>query len=209
MIIGKETLNETLTAGQLSYQALKDHSSYDARDLALQAADEITDQLREAINNYRDRIDENEFCVVYVIATDPLLINLKRRKFYCWPWLPSPRPNQSVFLYNKGLDRITKRLWVLPDAITMSELASPGLIVHKRYQTMQNWSKSFYKGSFWKDIRDEHKISMLSQEEWFDSNRGELAKSGLDLKSPSIADSFDFSKIAAGQFKNTKDVLSV
>lgn len=193
------------TAGELANQALKDNSKYDARDIALAVTDDLTEHFRKAAENYRDKIEEDEFCVIMLIAKDPLIKNLKRRKFYCWPWLPSPRPNQAVFLYNKRLDKFTKRLWVLPCEEVMAELATSDLIVDKRYETMRDWSVAFYKGTFWEFIRYQHDIKMLSQQEYFDLHKDELLKSGFNFENPSIAESFDFSKISCGQVEKPMD----
>lgn len=197
------------TAGDLANQALNDKTKYDAREVAHASTDDVGKHLREAIENYRDKIDDNEFCVVMVIASDPLIKNLKRRKFYCWPYLPSPRPNQAVFLYNKALDRITKRLWVLPCAEVMAELATSDLIVHKQYETMQAWSVAFFKGRFWDFIRYQHDIKMLSQEEYFELNRDELLKSGINIRNPGLSEAFDFSKIECHNVGNPEIPLPV
>ena len=130
------------TAGQLSHKASSDKTKYDALEVGYGMTDDIDKHLRQAIENYRNIIDEPEFCVVMLLGKDPMIKNVVRRKFYCWPYLPSPRPNQAVFLYNKGLDKITKRLWVLPSDMVMAELASLA-VVHKRYKTMQAWSVAF------------------------------------------------------------------
>ena len=188
-------MSQHLAASDLAKKALSDNTKYDAREIAHAWTDDIYPQLQEAIANYRDKIDQDEFCVVMVIATDPLLVNLKRRKFYCWPYLPSPRPNQSVFLYNKRLDIITKRLWVLPHPDAMAVLATPGFAVQKEYVNMKRWSMSFFEGSFWDDIRKEHGIKMLSQEEFDALNREKLVEAGLESRNPSAPEPFDFSKI--------------
>jgi hypothetical protein len=197
---------EFKTSGQLSHKALSDQTTYDALEVAHASTDDVLAQLYEAAHNYQDKIDEREYCIVMVIAKDPLLVNLKRRKFYCWPWLPSPRPNQAVFLYNKMLDRITNRLWVLPCEISMAILGDPSLTVGKEYASMKRWSISFYRGSFWRDIRDEHKIKMLSQEEYFELHREELLKSGIDVSNPGVSEPFDFSKISAGQLEHSGNI---
>ncbi len=197
------------TAGELANQALKDTTKYDAREIAHAVTDDIEKHLYESIEKYKDKIEQDEFCVVMVIATDPLIHNLKRRKFYCWPWLPSPRPNQAVFLYNKPYDRIIKRLWVLPCAQTMAELATSNLIVHKTYQTMQAWSVAFFKGTFWDFVRHHSDIKMLSQEEHFELARQELLKTGIDISDLNKPQPFDFSKIVAGNFANPGEPLTV
>lgn len=195
------------TAGELANKALNDTNKYDARELALEVTDDLEDQLYQAVSNYESQIPQQEFCVVMIIASDPLIHNLKRRKFYCWPWLPSPRPNQAVFLYNKSAQRIIRRLWVLPCAQTMAELADSRLIVDKRYTTMQAWSKAFFKGNFWDFIREDQGINMLSQQEYFDLEGIQNGDPIRNFSEPCIPESFDFSKISCGKFENSKDAI--
>lgn len=185
----------TTTAGQLSHKALCDTTKYDALEVGHAMADGIEEQLYESIRLHEPIIDEDEFCVVMVIAKDNMLCNLIRRKFYCWPYLPKPRPNQAVFLYNKSLGRITKRLWVLPSDMVMAELSSMQQ-VHKRYQTMQAWSIAFFKGTFWEYIRHEHNIDMPSEHEYFLINRKKLIEAGCQITPHNVIEPFDFSKIA-------------
>jgi hypothetical protein len=182
------------TAGELSRKAASDTTKYDAREVGHAMSDDITKHLWDSINIYRSMIDEDEFCVVMIIAKDSLIPNLTRRKFYCWPYLPQPRPNQAVFLYNKQSDRITKRLWVLPSDIVMAELASLA-VVDKRYKTMQAWSVAFFEGKFWEYIRYEHDITMPSETEYLTLHRDELLKAGCKLPQPGSSEPFDFSKI--------------
>lgn len=194
------------TAGELQQQVDKDTTKYDAREVGHALSDDIGKHLRECIDIYKYKIAEPEFCIVMLIAKDPLIKNLMRRKFYGWPYLPSPRPNQSVFLYNRAKDDITKRLWVLPSAMVMAELAGTNVIVHKRYQTMQAWSVAFYKGTFWDYIRHEHQITIPSEREYFLANREKLIKAGCKIPKPGFADAFDFSKIAIEKIIDTQDI---
>lgn len=198
---------QRITAGELSRKAQSDTTKYDALEVGHWLAEDIDKHLREAINNYRNIIDEPEFCVVMVIATDPLIKNLMRRKFYCWPYLPSPRPNQSVFLYNKGLDKITKRLWVLPSAQVMAELAGTSIIVHKRYQTMQAWSVAFFKNTFWEYVRHDQNIDMLSEHEYFLKHREELIKAGCKPLTSDFSDPFDFDKVNIKKVVDTQPAI--
>lgn len=188
---------ERPTAGELSKKAANDQTKYDALEVGHAIADDIGVHLREAIEKHKNLIDEPEFCVVMVIAKDSLIPNLIRRKFYCWPYLPKPRPNQAVFLYNKAKDRITKRLWVLPSDVVMAELAGTNVIVHKRYETMQAWSVAFFKGTFWEFIRYQHGIDMLSEHEYFLKHREELIKAGCQVPNSPVSEPFDFSKVQA------------
>lgn len=192
-----------ITAGELSRKAFADTTKYDAIEVGHALADDLDVQLRICIENYRDKIDENEFCVVMLIASDPLIANLQRRKFYAWPFLPKPRPNQSVFLYNKGRDRITHRLWVLPSAMVMAELAEAGA-VDKRYQTMQAWSIAFFKGRFWEYVRFDQKIDLLSETEYRLQHRQELVNASSHESEFAFSESFDFDKIAIDHIVDTQ-----
>ncbi len=182
------------TAGELSQEALKDNTKYNAREVGEAMCADTEIELQKCIDKYRTIIDEDEFCLVRLIASDPLIKNAKRFKYYAWPYLPSPRPNQAVFLYNKKLDKITKRLWVLPNAILMSKLASV-CVVPKEYETMQAWSIAFYDGKFWEFIRYQHGITMPSEHEYFLAHRDELIKAGCKIPDSTYSEPFDFSKI--------------
>jgi len=197
-------MTERITAGELSKKALSDTTKYDALEVGHAMADDIGAEIRKSIEIYKPMIGEKEFCVVMVIASDPLIKNLIRRKFYCWPYLPSPRPNQAVFLYNKDKDDITKRLWVLPSAAVMAELAGTSIVVHKRYQTMQAWSVAFFKGTFWEYIRHEHGIDMPSEQEYLLAHREELVKAGCKESETRVSEPFDFSKVAIEKIVDTK-----
>ncbi len=183
------------TAGEIQNKLNKDTTKYDAREVGHAMTDDFAKHLFESINIYKNRIEEDQFCVVMIIGEDPLIKNVKRRKFYCWPFLPKPRPNQSVFLYNKRTETLTKRLWVLPSDMVMAELASLPH-VDKRYQTMQAWAIAFFKGTFWDYIRYEHNIDMLSETEYHLAKREELLKTGIQVSASDFADPFDFSKVA-------------
>jgi hypothetical protein len=196
-------MTQRITAGELSRKALADTSTYDSREIGHAMADDIEIHLYESIQKHKHIINEKEFCVVMVIAKDNLIKNLIRRKFYCWPYLPSPRPNQAVFLYNKGLDKITKRLWVLPSDMVMSELAGTNVIVDKVYATMQAWSVAFFKGTFWEFIRYQHQIDMPSEREYFLEHREELIKAGCKPCDPRFSEAFDFDKISIEKVVDT------
>ncbi len=200
-------MSQRKTAGELSSQAMADMTRYDALEVGHYLAEDIEENLYESIRLHQTIIDEPEFCVVMVIATDPLIPNLMRRKFYCWPYLPKPRPNQSVFLYNRAADRITKRLWVLPSDMTMAELATSNLIVHKRYRTMQAWCVAFFKQDFWEYIRYDQEIDMLSEHEYFLKHRDELIQAGCKIPDIGFAEAFDFDKIQVEHIVDTTTAM--
>jgi hypothetical protein len=200
-------MQERITAGELSKKALSDTTKYDALEVGHALSDDIEIHLRESIEKHKNIINENQFCVVMVIAKDPLIKNLMRRKFYCWPYLPKPRPNQAVFLYDKVKDRIIKRLWVLPSDMVMAELAGTNVIVHKRYETMQAWSVAFFKGTFWEFIRYQHDIHMLSEHEYFLEHRQELINAGCQVPNANLSEPFDFSKVAIEKIVDTNTAI--
>ncbi len=192
------------TAGELSQEALSDTTKYDAREVGHAMTEDIEKHLYESVDKHKSIINEDEFCVVMILAKDPLIKNLIRRKFYCWPYLPKPRPNQAVFLYDRRLDLIVKRLWALPSDMVMAELAGTNLVVNKRYATMQAWSVAFFKGTFWEYIRHEHQIDMLSEHEYFLEHRDELIKAGCKVVDASYSEPFDFDKIAIEKIVDTQ-----
>lgn len=204
------------TAGELTLKASSDSTKYDALEVghALVEDKSIERELYICVGRHLEIFDENEFCVGYVIASDPLIKGVMRRKFFATLYLPSPRPEQAVFLYNKQLGRITKRLWVLPAACSMNPEAwtmeklylSP--IVPKGYETMQRWSISFYDGIFWDFIRREHGIDMLSEHEYLKANREKLIKAGCKVPNASTSDAFDFGKIATNKIVDPDTAIS-
>lgn len=195
------------TAGELSVKASKDINKYDSLEVGHAVCDDMRSQLEECARIHDKIFDMDEYCIVMVIAGDPLLKNVRRRKFYAFPFLPSPRPGQAVFLYNKKIGKVIKRLWVLPDAITMETLYETPH-VSKDFQTMKNWSKAFYDGCFWHYIRKEHGINMLSETEQLNADREKLIKSGLKELDPTLPQAFDFSKIKTNQVVDSNQAIS-
>lgn len=193
------------TAGEMSQDISKDNTKYNIIEVGHALADTIEAECRKSVALYYNMIDEPEFCVVMVIASDPIIKKLKRRKFYCWPYLPSPRPNQTVWLYRKARDSYN-RLWVLPDAKAMAKLASCGL-VDDEFQTMQAWTAAFYSNTFWEYIRYEHGISMLSESEYLTANREKLIQAGCKVPPSNLTNPFDFSKIAIEKVVDTQAIL--
>lgn len=192
---------QTETASELAVKALSDTTKYDALEVGHALTDNVMDEIRECIAKHNQIFAEDEYCIVRIIGEDAMHKNVRRQKYYGWLYLPSPRPNQAVFLYNKVKDTI-KRLWVLPSAMVMSELASLAH-VDKRYQTMQAWSIAFFKGTFWEYIRYEHGIDMLSEKEYLEAHREELIKAGCKVPTSNIIEPFDFSDFEIKKFKDS------
>lgn len=197
-------MTERISAGDLSKKAYADTTKYDALEVGHAMTDDVMGEIRKCIELHNPIFNENEYCIVRVIATDPLISNVKRFKYYGWMYLPSPRPNQAVFLYNKAKNSL-RRLWVLPSAVVMAELAGTDIIVHKRYETMQAWSVAFFKGTFWEFIRHQHGIDMLSESEYLSAHRDELIQAGCKVPGTNVADPFDFSKVAIEKVIDTQE----
>ncbi len=200
-------VTERKTAGELSSKAKSDSTNYNLLEIGHAVCDDIETELYESIAKYKDIYDEDEFCVVRVIASDPLIKNAKRYKYYCWLYLPSPRPDQTVFLYNKKYDKIIKRLWSLPSAARMSQLASTTCICPKEYETMQAWSIAFFKGTFWEYVRHDQGTNMLSESEYLQAHREELIKAGCQVPESRISEPFDFSKIHIKNIVDTQNAV--
>lgn len=194
------------TAGELSIQAQMDETKYDSREVGMALTEDVAKELQECVRRHNPIFDEEKYCVGYVIAGDPLLKNVRRRKFFAMLYLPSPRPNQAIFLYNKRFDRFEKRLWVLPNEATMAEL-SELTHVAKPYELMKAWSDAFFSGNFWPFIRKQHDIDMLSEIEYLKANREKLVKAGCKEGKPSAPEAFDFSKIAINKIVDTKTAV--
>jgi len=196
------------TAGELSQKALNDKTDYNMLELGHAIVDGIAEELRECRTIHNKIFDEDEYCLVRQAATDPLITTSKRYKYYGWLYLPSPRPDQTVFLYNKRTDTITKRLWTLPSAARMAQLASTSTLVPKEYQDMQAWSVAFFKGTFWEYVRFQHKIEMLSEHEYFLEHREELIQAGCKIPDAGFTEAFDFDKIQIEKIVDTQTAVS-
>lgn len=184
------------TAGELCLKAREDSTRYDLNEVSHALTDDIEEELYKCARRHRNIFDEKEYFVGYVLAGDPLLKQVMRRKFHAMLYLPSPRPNQAFFLYNKGKDQITKRLWVLPNAYTMALLSSTPLSeVNGKYRRMKIWSDAFFNHTFWDCIRAEHDINHLSEYEYLKANREKLIQAGAKDSKPDLSQSLNFSKI--------------
>lgn len=190
------------TAGELSNQASRDTTKYNNIELGHALTDDIAKEMLICAHRHEAIFDMPEFFVCYVIASDPLLHNLMRRKFFALPYLPQPRPDQAVFLYSKVKQQFLKRLWVLPNAATMAILSEMDF-VDPAFATMKFWSDAFYTNDFFNIIRKQHGITDLSEKEYLDVHREEYIKLGLKNSDTLVPEPFDFSKIEAPEVINT------
>lgn len=187
-------------------KASSDTTKYDPLEVGYALTEDIAKELMDCAHRHNPIFNEDEYCVGYVIASDPLIKGVMRRKFFAILYLPSPRPNQTVFLYNKRQDKFLKRLWVLPNPLLMAHL-STACSVPDEYKSMKGWSDSFYEGKFWEYIRSQHKISLLSEIEYLNANREKLIKAGCKESKTIATDPFDFSKITINKIVDTKTTV--
>lgn len=201
--------NQTLAASELAQKALQDNTNYNILELGHAKTDDVMTEIRKCIDKHNPLFDEDEYCIVRQLASDPLLPTLRRCKYYGYLYLPKPRPEQTVFLYNKKLDKI-RRLWSLPNGTRMTELATTTNAVPEEYKTMQAWSIAFFDGvqnkdnRFWEFIRYQHGINMPSEHEYFLAHREELIKAGCKIPDSNATDPFDFSKISIEKIVDTE-----
>lgn len=193
------------TVGSQSLKARSDSTKYDSLEVGHALCEDVLEQIWKCIDSHKSVINEPEFCVVMVLADDPLIKGVMRRKFYAWPYLPSPRPRQSCFHYEKSSETVS-RLWVLPDAMTMASLSETPM-VSPAYQTMKFWCDAFFSKSFWHKIRQQHGIKMLSEHEYLNAHRDELIHAGCKLVDSLPPEPFDFSKISVEKIVDTKTAV--
>ena len=193
-------MSEKKTIGELAYQASCDTEKYCSLEVGESMASQIEEQVWECIARQKDKF-EGDFCVVMLIASDPLLKNMIRRKFYAWPFLPKPRTSQTVWYYHSKKEEI-QGLWCLPAADAVATL-SIMCVVDKQYKNMKRWSDYLYTKDFWKLIRKESNISMLSEEEHLDIIRKEGTNLSRDDLSPVSTDPIDRMQFYANQVPNS------
>lgn len=208
-------MRKKVTVGEKAAKAKADPTKYKAIDIGHSMVEDnsIAENLLICARRHHKIFDEDEYCVGFVIASDPLIKGVMRRKFFAMLYLPSPRPEQAVFLYNKVKDQFIKRLWVLPPAFSpfpnvwSMEKLYLATSVPKGYESMKRWSMSFYNGTFWPDIRKEHNITMLSEHEYLHLHREEFIKAGAKECNTSITEPFDFSKINSNEVVEAEQLV--
>lgn len=181
------------TAGELSLKAAADTTNYDGREVAEAQMWDVYAQIMECAKKHEHIFQEDEYCICMVRASDPLILGLVRQKYYAYLYLPSPRPEQAVFLYNKA-NQSFRFLWSLPPAKVMAAISETSYVSSK-WERTKIWCDAFYKLNFWNVIREMHGINHLSETEYLARHRKELIKARGDQPNPVSPEPFDFSKI--------------
>lgn len=205
------------TVGQASLEAKADTTRYDPLEIGDALTNDILIEVWKCIDAHHAKINEPEFCVVMLRASDPLIHGVMRRKFYAWPYLPKPRPEQIVFHYAKANDTI-QRLWSLPSAKVMavlSEMSHPA----PQWKQTKSWCDAFFHGfrydkkqniwinkkpeAFYEFIRMTSNVDMPSESEFLNAHHAELLKASRNQIEGDLPDAFDFSKILKTKVVNS------
>lgn len=182
-----------ITAGECSLKASQDTTRIDPLEVAHAYMDDIQEGLEECISEGIKHIDEDEFCIILIIAGDCMIHNLRRHKFAYYPFLPKPRPQQVVFHYRKS-SGVLKRLWSLPDAKVMATISSMEA-VHPRWLRTKIWCDAFFNKNFHEVIREETGITLETEKEFLEANREELLQATAKNVDPSSTEPFYFSNV--------------
>lgn len=196
-----------LTAGEKANKALKDDTKYDGWDLASEWSKSILPEVWKCVDIHKPICPDKEFCVVMVYADDCLIKNCIRRKFYAWPWMPKPRPRQTVWLYRRDADDI-QGLWCLPNAETMAHLATD-TDIPKDYKNLAFWCRAYFNGNFAQEIRRAFNIKLQTEEEHNKPFLTDLVKSDPYNLIGEGPDAFDFSKPFTGSYDVTNSTKTV
>ena len=194
------------TAGEYSLKASRDNSRYDPLELGYAMTDDVINQLRICAERHEPIFDEVEYCLCLNVASDPLISHVKRHKYSAYLYLPSPRPEQSCYLYNKITKNI-RRLWSLPNAKVMAIISEMPHVAAK-WQMTKSWCDSFFNKEFWQIIRKQNNMSMLSEIEYLEANREKLIKSGCNECDPTLSQPFDFNKVVSNKIVDTNNVVT-
>lgn len=197
-----------ITAGFKAHKARQDRTKYDPLEVGYALCDDVVNQLRICAMRHEKIFDEDEYFLGLFVASDPLIAGLRRHKYAAFLHMPLPRPNQSIYIYNKKT-QVIKRLWTLPNALVMAQISSMGYIA-PQWQKTKGWCDAFFYGwaqsspenwinttpsHFFNFIRKQHNISHLAEHEFLDANREELINSGCKIPQSNISEPFDFSKV--------------
>lgn len=208
------------TAGELSLKAARDSTKYDPLEVGYALTDDVLQQLQICGARHASVFNEDEYCLILVIAEDPLIKGVRRHKYAAFLYLPMPRPNQSVYLYNKHTQTI-KRLWSMPNALVMAKMSDMSTVAPK-WKLTKGWCDAFYHGwkreglkminttpsYFFDYIRKQHGISLLSETEYLNANREELIKAGGKVTDSLPTEAFDFSKVSVDKIVDTNTAIA-
>lgn len=197
------------TAGEIQNKLNQDTTKYDQLEVAFESLEDFIPQLQECALRYNsiyEAVGLDDYCIVVPLVKDPLLVNVVRRKFYAWPCMPQPRPNQSVFYYNWRHDKLT-RLWVLPNAATMAYI-SELTCVAPRYEKMKEWADAFFASKLWRFVKNQHNLPLYNDREFYALHGEKFDKLFLQNEASLDTETPDDGKISFDEIVDTVKAVS-
>ena len=190
------------TAGSLANKAARDTTVHCAYELGEEWCKDLDEQVNDTIKRHAEVFSElDQYCIVMQYASDVLISNCKRRKFFAFPFLPKTRPSQTVWLFDKPSDKYI-RLWSLPPADTLATLSIINGVASE-YQRMQLWCKWFYRPDFHDKIREQYAqqnpgqpaIKLMTEREHLKIVAEKRPESRGEDMSPIISNPFDAARV--------------
>lgn len=195
------------TAGELHAKAISDSTKYKVDEVAEAACQDVLEHATECARRHHDVIDEPEFFVVMLMGNDSILSTVTRCKFYAWPFLPEPRPLQTVWHYRKSTQEL-KFLWALPDADGIAIL-SYMTDVKRRYKRMKRWCDWFFTGTFAAHVRQTWERSdWLTEKEFRDLHSAELAQAVADKHEALASDPTKLANIDTSEISHAMNAVT-
>lgn len=198
-VIIKETLGEKYNKVKL------DNTRYDPVDMALGMLEKVPEEIIKCAHAHKEKIGEDEYFVGYVLSDDPILKGIRRKKYHALMFMPTPVPEQAIWLYNKVLDKYTF-LWCLGKPWSMANYATL-TYVDKEKTRLKIWCDAYFKGTFWETIRSMHGIDHLSEEEFRLKHRDKIANFIPKNGNACLTEPFDFSKVGFGDVYDTSKIV--
>lgn len=199
------TIKETL--GEKYNKVKLDNTKYDPLDMALGMLEKVPQELLVCAHRHKNNFDEDEYFVGYVISDDPILKGIRRKKFHAMLFMPTPVPEQAIWLYNKVTDEF-KFLWCLPKPWAMANYSTLKRVDVKK-RRMKAWCEAYFNGTFWETIRAMHKIDHLSEYEYRLKHRDKITDFVLDNRNSCLTEPFDFSKVGFGEVDHSQKVVAL
>jgi hypothetical protein len=193
------------TLGEKYHKVKQDSTKYDPLDMAFGMLEKVPQELINCAQRHKSIFDEEEYFIGYVISDDPILKGIRRKKYYALMFMPTPVPEQAIWLYNKVLDTY-RFMWCLPAPWPMANYASL-IHVDKKKARMKAWCKSYFDGTFWETIRSMHGIEHLSEHEFRLKHRDKIPDFVVDHVNACLTEPFDFGKVSFGDVDHSQKLI--
>lgn len=195
------------TLGDKYNKVLADSTRYDPVDMAFAMVEKIPLELITCAERHKKIFDEDEYFIGFVISDDPMLKGIRRQKFHALMFMPTPVPEQAIWLYNKITDEY-KFMWCLPDPYAMANYSTLTYVDEEK-RRIKTWCDAYFNGNFWETIRSMHGIEHLSEHEYRLKHRNIIPNFKLNEGNPCLTETFDFSKVSFGDVYHTGEIVSL